>query len=147
MGKPQPQPSSKSKTDHRRERVQRTTAKRTTASAPTDAPGAPSVDELVVTWKDAHITEAKAKVANKAARDAVSAVLREAPNHLAVTSVGTVAMSMRAGAKTTNWEALARAYVADEEIERVLPEYTTTGEGGLVLAAPKEWGVEAKSAA
>ena len=139
MGKSQP--SSKSKPDHRRDRVQRVNSKRA-AAEPADDLGAKAAR-----WKAAHIAEARAKTENAKARGEVKDALIASGVQHAVTPVGTIALQERAGSTSIDWEALARAHVTPEVIEQVLPQFTTVGDPSVVLAAPKEWGVEAKAAA
>jgi hypothetical protein len=125
-------------------RVTRVNRKRSDVTPPAPA-GPPSIAELASTWKATHIAEVRAKAANERAREAVKARLGEMPEHLAVTGVGTIALTPRAGSTSIDWEAIARAHVDPATLERVLPEHTTMGSPSLVLAAPKEWGLEAKS--
>lgn len=104
------------------------------------------INRMVRTWKDAHIAEVRAKLDNKAAREGVKDALTRAGVMHVITPTGVVAMHERSGATKVDWEGLARKHVTADVIERELPAYTSTGEPAVELAAPKEWGVEAKAA-
>lgn len=103
------------------------------------------INRKVAHWKEMHVLEVQAKLNNEDARDDVKNALIAAGEKHVITPTGTIALVDRAGSRKIDWESLARKYVPPDTLETVLPAFTTIGEPSVVLAAPKEWGIEAKS--
>jgi hypothetical protein len=100
-------------------------------------------DAQIAAWKAAHIAKSKAEQVLELARGVVKAAFDRHAVRFIASSSGTVALQPRAGATKVDWESLARALVPAARLERELPKFTTTGSATNVLAAPREWGVEA----
>ena len=113
-------------------------------------PGNPGIaadadtDARIATWKAAHIAQLEAKSAVDAARARVREVFDARGVRFIQSSNGTVALQPRAGATKIDWEGIARALVPAKKLAAELPKYTTVGQHTNVLAAPREWGVEAE---
>jgi hypothetical protein len=100
-------------------------------------------DAKIAAWKAAHIASVVAKHDVEAARARVREVFDANGVRFIESSSGTVALQPRAGATKVDWESLARALVPANKLAKELPKHTTTGAATNVLAAPREWGVEA----
>lgn len=105
----------------------------------------PTIEDLVGRWKMLHLESVRLEARLVSARGDVKQALVTAGVEHAVTPYGTIALQHRAGSVKTDWEALARSLLTPELINEHLPAYTTQGEPAVVLAAPREWTVEAKA--
>lgn len=105
------------------------------------------INGKVAAWKEAHVTETRAKAELEHARGEVKDALTKAGVMHVVTPTGTIAMQERSGSTKVDWEGIARKLVEPEALEAAIPAFTTVGEPSVVLAAPKEWTVEAKASA
>lgn len=125
------------KPDHRRERVTRAVAKK----------NAEDLNAKATRMKAAYIAKTKADIEEKAARADLKDALVSSGANVADSIVGPLALQHTAGARSIDWEALARAHVPSAKVEEVLPSYTSIGAGSTKLILPTAaWAVEAKSA-
>lgn len=103
------------------------------------------INRKVARWKETHVAQVQAELDNDEARADVKESLTKAGVEHVITPTGTIALQNRAGATKVDWESLARKYVPPDTLETVLPAFTTVGAPAVVLAAPKEWSIEAKA--
>lgn len=103
------------------------------------------LESNIARWKDLHIVQTRAEIAIEVVKGEVKTAMVELGVDHISTPFGTPSLQQKAGRTDIDWEALARANVDQDVIERELPRYTKVGAPSVALLADRAWTLEAKS--
>lgn len=95
---------------------------------------------LIAKWKRLYLRHKPLELELEKARHAVRDGIIESGEKFIASKLGTIALQTKT---VTDWEALARSALKPEFIAQMLPMFTR--ESAAFVAAPRDWGAEARS--